>query len=87
MNALPPADDTLDCAGLRCPLPVLRAAKRLRSMSEGAVLAVLATDRMAEIDLPHYCDQAGHVYLGMEPQGEATRHVIRRGQDMFDLDF
>jgi tRNA 2-thiouridine synthesizing protein A len=87
MHALPPADETLDCAGLLCPLPVLRAAKRLRAMPEGAVLAVLATDRMAEIDLPHFCDQAGHIYLGMEAQGAATRHVIRCGQEILDLDF
>ena len=87
MTALPQADETLDCAGLLCPLPVLRAQKRLRSMAEGSVLAVIATDRMAEIDLPHFCDQSGHVYLGMEPQGGATRHVIRCGQEFFDLDF
>ncbi len=87
MDALPQADDTIDCAGLLCPLPVLRAAKRLRAMATGAVLAVLATDRMAEIDLPHFCDQSGHIYLGMEPHGEATRHVIRCGHEILDLDF
>ena len=87
MNALPQADETLDCAGLLCPLPVLRAARHLRGMAEGAVLAVLATDRMAEIDLPHYCDQTGHLYLGMEPKGATTRHVIRCGQEILDLDF
>jgi tRNA 2-thiouridine synthesizing protein A len=87
MDALPEADETIDCAGLLCPLPVLRAARRLRALPEGAVLAVLATDRMAEIDLPHFCDQSGHVYLGMAPQDETTRHVIRCGHEILDLDF
>ena len=44
MDAFPPADETLDCAGLLCPLPVLRAQRRLRTMAEGAVLVVIATD-------------------------------------------
>ena len=86
-TALPQADETLDCAGLLCPLPVLRAQKRLRVMAAGALLEVIATDRMAEIDLPHFCDQSGHVYIGREVQGTATRHVIRCGQEFFDLDF
>ena len=76
------AADLMAC--MRDHLPVLRAQKRLRLMAEGKVLEVIATDRMAEIDLPHFCDQSGHVYLGMEPAGEATRHVIRAGQAMPD---
>lgn len=54
-------DQELDCVGLLCPLPVLRARKRLLSMSPGQVLRVTATDAMAQVDLPHFCAQAGHV--------------------------
>jgi tRNA 2-thiouridine synthesizing protein A len=48
-------DAEIDCEGLLCPLPVLRARKRLASMAPGAVLRVRATDAMAAIDLPHFC--------------------------------
>jgi tRNA 2-thiouridine synthesizing protein A len=67
-----------------CPLPVLRARKRLLALPEGAVLAVTATDRMAAIDLPHFAAEAGHVFLGQEPAGAATRYLIRRGPDRSD---
>lgn len=70
---------TIDCTHLLCPLPVLRARKALEGMAEGEVLAVIATDAMAAVDLPHFCSQAGHAYLGAAPEGAATRHLIRRG--------
>lgn len=72
-------DDMLDCEGLLCPLPVLRARKRLLSLATGAVLCVRATDAMALIDLPHFCAEAGHSYLGTRPDGPVTLHLIRRG--------
>ena len=56
-------DAEIDCEGLLCPLPVLRARKRLASMAPGAVLRVRATDAMAAIDLPHFCTEAGHEFL------------------------
>lgn len=73
-------DTDLDCEGLLCPLPVLRARKRLLGLPAGQVLRVRATDRMAAVDLPHFCGQTGHVYLGSEPLGAATAHFIKVGQ-------
>lgn len=71
-------DVELDCTGLLCPLPVLKAQKRLRDMAGGQVLALLATDAMAAVDVPHFCDEAGHRYLGSAADGTATRYLIRR---------
>lgn len=72
-------DEMLDCEGLLCPLPVLRARKRLISLEPGRVLCVRATDAMARVDLPHFCAEAGHVYLGTAEDGAVTLHYIRRG--------
>jgi len=47
--------DHLDTRGLKCPLPVLKARKRLKEMPPGAVLTVLADDPAAIIDFPHFC--------------------------------
>ena len=70
-------DVELDCSGLLCPLPVLKAQKRLRSMAGGQVLALLATDAMAAVDVPLFCSQTGHQFLGSIPEAGATRHLIR----------
>ncbi|MES2915852.1 MAG: sulfurtransferase TusA family protein [Pseudomonadota bacterium] len=72
-------DETIDCEGLLCPLPVLRARKRLLAIAPGTVLCVRATDAMALVDLPHFCAQAGHAYLGTQSDGTVTLHLIRRG--------
>jgi tRNA 2-thiouridine synthesizing protein A len=72
-------DIEIDCEGLLCPLPVLRARKRLLAMEPGQILQVRATDRMAAIDLPHFCRQAGHDFLDATPDGPVTRYRIRRG--------
>lgn len=73
------ADVDLDCEGLLCPLPVLRARKRLIAMQPGQVLCLRATDAMAAVDLPHFCLQSGHDYLGRHSEGPVTRHFLRRG--------
>lgn len=81
MERLPEPDEMVDCEGLLCPLPVLRAAKRLRAMAPGRVLGVTATDRMAAVDLPHFCTQTGHAYLAAQDRGSGvTLHLIRRGE-------
>lgn len=72
-------DVEVDCAGLLCPLPVLRARKVLMGMTVGQVLGVRATDRMALIDLPHFCGEAGHEYLEAREDGAVVVHLIRRG--------
>lgn len=79
-------DKELDCEGLLCPLPVLKARKRLMGMQAGQVLAVRATDRMALIDLPHFCAEAGHDYLEARDEGAVVLHLIRRGLGRPDLD-
>jgi tRNA 2-thiouridine synthesizing protein A len=72
-------DDIVDCEGLLCPLPVLRARKRLMAMASGTVLCVRATDMIAAVDLPHFCAEAGHAYLGSVADGAVMLHLIRRG--------
>ena len=72
-------DRELDCEGLLCPLPVLRARKTLHGMADGQVLCVRATDGMARVDLPHFCGEAGHAYVDCRAEGGVTLHLIRRG--------
>ncbi|MES2432933.1 MAG: sulfurtransferase TusA family protein [Pseudomonadota bacterium] len=72
-------DVELDCLGLLCPLPVLKARKRLVAMAAGQILRVLASDKMAAIDLPHFCTEAGHAFLGASAIDEGSAYLIQRG--------
>jgi tRNA 2-thiouridine synthesizing protein A len=66
-------DDELDARGLLCPLPVLKARKRLAALAPGQVLRLIATDPAAVIDVPHYCAESGHILR--ETMDEADTQV------------
>jgi len=70
-------DAEIDATGLLCPLPVLRARKRLKSLGSGQVLKVLADDPAAVIDFPHFCHEQGHNLL-TPAQSEAGVFFIRK---------
>lgn len=69
----------VDACGLLCPLPVLRARKRLLAMAPGEVLRIQATDPAAVIDIPHFCAEAGHLLLEQTDQDGTQTYFIRRG--------
>lgn len=74
-------DDEIDARGLLCPLPVLKARKRLKSMAPGAVLRMIADDPAAVIDVPHFCAEGGHVLLASDlvaPEPPTRVYLIRK---------
>ena len=72
-------DAELDAVGLLCPLPVLKARKRLQALSSGQVLRVRADDPAAVIDVPHFCTEAGHDLTATEDDGPVQIYYIRKG--------
>ena len=71
-------DAVLDVTGLLCPLPVLKARKRLASLPSGAILAVVASDPMSAIDMPHFCAEQGHELLSQDKTGNNFQFRIKR---------
>jgi tRNA 2-thiouridine synthesizing protein A len=74
-------DATVDARGLACPLPVLKARKALLGMKPGERLLVAASDRMAAIDVPHFCNEAGHLLVASETGDKTLRFLIERGAE------
>jgi tRNA 2-thiouridine synthesizing protein A len=73
-----PPDETLDCLGQRCPLPVIAAARRLPELPVGATLRVLADDPAAAIDIPAWCRMRGHEFLGASTVNDSPAYDVRR---------
>ncbi|WP_208351631.1 sulfurtransferase TusA family protein [Pseudaestuariivita rosea] len=71
-------DEDLDALGLLCPLPVLKARKRLKTMEKGAVLRIRADDPAAIVDVPHFCTEAGHELLDHADIDGAQVYYIRK---------
>jgi len=72
-------DHDLDATGLMCPLPVLKARKRLLALKSGQVLRVTADDPAAIIDIPHFCAEQGHILVFQDVDGAPQTYFIRRG--------
>lgn len=73
------SDAILDTIGLKCPLPVLKAKKALRSVAAGEVLKVLATDPDSPKDFQHFCATTGDQLLATSEQDGIFTYLIRKG--------
>ncbi|MGB0902714.1 sulfurtransferase TusA family protein [Halocynthiibacter sp.] len=73
MTEIPVSDLDVDALGLLCPLPVLRAAKRLRGLKPGQILRLETDDPAAVIDVPHFCMESGHKLL--EQRSGENSHI------------
>ncbi|MBA4490758.1 sulfurtransferase TusA family protein [uncultured Paracoccus sp.] len=69
----------VDARGLLCPLPVLRLRKILNGAAPGTRVALLATDAMAAVDVPHFCAEAGHALISVTQEKDAIRYEVMRG--------
>jgi len=71
-------DQELDATGLLCPLPVLKARKRLEALASGQVLRVLADDPAAVIDMPHFCAEQGHSLIASTMDTQPQVYLIKK---------
>ena len=71
-------DEILDARGLLCPLPVLKAAKRLRAMTPGQILRVEADDPAAIVDVPHFCTETGYELLSSGVVDDVQIYLIQK---------
>ncbi len=70
----------LDVKGLACPLPVLKAKKRLKDLAPGEELEVLATDPSAVEDFKAFAELTGHQLVDWsEADGVYTFRLKRKG--------
>jgi len=53
----------LDLVGLKCPIPVLKIRKAIRDMQSGDIMSVVASDKAAKIDIPHFCNESDNVLI------------------------
>ncbi|PIE15740.1 MAG: preprotein translocase subunit TatB [Rhodobacterales bacterium] len=72
-------NEEIDALGLLCPLPVLKLRKRLQNHPSGAVVCLLADDPAAVIDVPHFCNEAGHELLQSREIDQGRIYQVRKG--------
>jgi len=73
------ADQTLDCVGLYCPMPIYKTGEKIKELKTGEILEVVADDKGIKLDMPAWCKTTGHEFLGMEEDdGEIKVYVKKR---------
>lgn len=75
MNPTDPPPLLIDARGHRCPVPTLRLRKAL-SEHPGMTVVLLADDPMAQIDVPHFCNQNGWQLLASGTEDAHWRFVV-----------
>ena len=70
--------EDIDAIGLLCPLPVLKARKRLKGMEAGQILRLVATDPAAVVDVPHFCFESGNELVSQTDEGDTQIYLIRK---------
>jgi tRNA 2-thiouridine synthesizing protein A len=70
--------ETLDARDLKCPLPVLKARRALKSVVPGGRLTVLATDPGAPKDFEHFCATTGCDLLESSERDGVYTFVLRK---------
>lgn len=67
-----------DLRGLKCPLPVLKTRRRLQDLNSGDRIWVETSDPLAVIDIPHFCEEAGHLLVETASIADGNRFLIEK---------
>lgn len=72
------ADQSLDCVGLYCPMPIVKTAEKIKELASGQVLEVVADDKGIKYDMPAWCKSTGNEYLGLEESGGEYKVYVKK---------
>jgi tRNA 2-thiouridine synthesizing protein A len=68
----------IDARGHRCPVPTLKLQKQMHATAEDTSVILIADDPMAQIDVPHFCNQNRYLLQSVEPCGTGWRFEVLR---------
>ncbi|MDX1776974.1 MAG: sulfurtransferase TusA family protein [Desulfobulbales bacterium] len=71
------ADQTLDCKGMVCPLPIVKTSKLAKEMTSGQTLEILADDKAFEPDIKAWCKRSGNSLESLIESGGVFTALIK----------
>ena len=69
-------DQVVDARGLACPMPIVKTAQAVKTMTSGQVLVVLATDAGAVKDFAAWSKSTGNQLLESSQDAGTYRFLI-----------
>ena len=71
-------EKTLDAKGLKCPMPVVKTSKEVKTISVGGILEILATDPGSMADITAWTKSTGNELLKAEKEDDVFKFYVRR---------
>jgi tRNA 2-thiouridine synthesizing protein A len=68
----------VDCVGLYCPVPVMRAKEEIDQLDKGNLMELVADDPASVEDIPRWAKRTGHRFVSMVQDGEEYRFLIQK---------
>lgn len=69
---------TLDTSGLFCPEPVMLLHNKVRDITTGDIIEVIATDPSTQRDIPKFCTFLGHKLLDQQEKDKKYYYYIQK---------
>ena len=72
------ADQSLDCTGLYCPMPIVRTVEKFKKLKTGDVLEIVADDKGIKKDMPAWAEATGNEFMGVEEAGGEIKVYVKK---------
>ena len=69
---------TVDARGLSCPMPIVKTAQAVKTMTSGQTLEILATDPGSVKDFAAWSKSTGNELVEQTVDGGVYRFVMRK---------
>lgn len=73
-------DRVFDATGLLCPMPVVKAAKEMKTLEDGQILKLIATDRGSLADVPAWAEDTGNQLLEHSEGNGVFTFFVKKGE-------
>ena len=71
-------DKRIDCIGLFCPMPIVKAREAVEEMAVGQVLEMLSDDPASDPDMKSWTRRTGNELLEVSRDGAIYRFLVRK---------
>ena len=77
--AAPSVSMRVDCSGMQCPGPIMKVFETVRTMKDGEVMEVVASDPGFARDIGAWCRRTGNTLVANERRGSDYVATVRKG--------
>ncbi|HUW71527.1 MAG TPA: sulfurtransferase TusA family protein [bacterium] len=72
------ANKTLDCKGLKCPMPIVKMSQEMPKSAIGDIIEVISTDPGALSDFPAWAKTTGNQVIETKQEAGLIKIYVKR---------